>query len=325
MHRLAARSTVVWGVAAVVWLPGLAMCAETWRLGDSGQWQQVAGSKEEEFLLRVAQIKKVVDAGKAGEVKKLAKKLKADYPDVAGKDFDVFIEGEVLLAKGKLSEAVRKYEKLLDEYPKSGLRDAALTREFDIASEYLAGRKKRVLMFFRFRSFEEGIKTMEKISDREGNAEIARRASLAVVEHYEKRQKYAEAYLKWSEISTRWPTGETGRDALLGMAKSKYASYRGSEYDGSSLISARSYYENFRLRYPDEAKGIGAEGTVARIDEQMAEKNLGVARYYERTGNPEGANLYYRMVAEKWPDSEAGRAAKEKLNQKPDIKKQNEE
>ena len=290
--------------------------AETLRLGDGGQWQQTSGSKEEEFLLRVAGIKNLVDAGKPTKVRNAAKQLKADFPDIAGADFNSFIEAEVLLAKGKLTKAVRRYDKFLDDYPASPLRDAALERQFGIASDYLAGRKKEVLLVLRISGFEEGVKIMEKISDRAGIADIAKRAILTVAQSYEKRRQYNEAYLKWSEISSRWPAGQTGQDALLGMARTKYSAYRGPQYDGSSLISAKSYYENFRLRYPEEARQMKADEILSRIDEQLAEKQLIIAKYYERTGSTGPANMYYQMVVDNWPQSKAAQTAKQKLNQK---------
>ena len=79
----------------------VALCAETLRLDEQGQWQKVSDSNDEQYLLRVAEIKKLVDAGQPYKVPKAAKQLKNDYPGVAGKDFDSFIEAEVLLARGK--------------------------------------------------------------------------------------------------------------------------------------------------------------------------------------------------------------------------------
>jgi predicted negative regulator of RcsB-dependent stress response len=304
-------------IAAVLALPmgRVALCAETLRLDEQGQWQKAADSNDEQYLLRVAEIKKLVDAGKPDKVKKAAKQLKKDFPGVAGKDFDSFIEAEVLLAKGKLTKAVKQYDKFLDDYPASGLKDAALNRQFEVATEFLAGRKKTILIF-RVSAFDDGVKIMEKISDRTGTADIAKNALLAVAHSYEKRKQYNEAYLKWSEISMRWPTGEIARDALLAMARTKYAAYRGAVYDGSSLISAKTYYENFRLRYPEEAKKIQVDEILARISEQLAEKNLLIAKYYDRTGSDGPANMYYQMVVDNWPQSKAAEKAKEKISKK---------
>jgi outer membrane protein assembly factor BamD (BamD/ComL family) len=317
MRKFVIRAAVIAVVLAWLALPVQqeGLCDETWRLGEGGQWQQAAGNKQEEFLLRVAQIKKLVDAGQPNKVRQAAKQLKADFPEIAGADFDSFIEAEVLLAQGKLTKAVKQYDKFLDDYPSSPLKDAALEREFGIGMEFLGGRKKTVLIF-RVRGYDDGVKIMEKISDRAGSADIAKRASLAVAQSYENRRKYNEAYLKWSEISTRWPTGETGKDALLAMARTKYAAFRGPAYDGSGLISAKSYYENFKLRYPEEAQKLQVDEILSRIGEQLAEKNLQIAKYYSRTGSTGPANMYYQMVVDNWPQSKVAQTAREKLSQK---------
>jgi outer membrane protein assembly factor BamD len=294
----------------------VALCAETMRLNEQGQWQKVTDNNDERYLLRVAEIKKLVDAGNPGKVKKAAIQLKKDFPGVAGEDFDSFIEAEVLLAKGKLTKAVKQYDKFLDDYPASSLKDAALNRQFEVAAEFLAGRKKTILMVLRVSAFDDGVKVMEKISDRTGTAEIAKNALLTVAHSYEKRKQYNEAYLKWSEIATRWPTGEIARDALLSMARNKYAAYRGSAYDGSSLISAKTYYENFKLRYPEEAKKLQVDDILLRINEQLAEKNLRIAKYYDRTGSAGPANMYYQMVVDNWPNTKAAETAKEKISKK---------
>lgn len=290
--------------------------AETYRLNGSGRLKDTSSSKEEEFLLRVAEMKRVVDAGQPNKVRKAINQLRADFPEIAGADFNAFTDAEMLLAKGKLTKAVRKYEKFLDDYPASPLRDAALEREFGIASDCLAGRRKRVLLVFNMSRYEEGVKIMEKIADRAGSAEIAQRASLAVVRGYESRRKYEQAYLKWSDIQTRWPTGQLAKDALEGMARTKYATYRGPAYDGTGLISAKSYYENFKLRYPEESQKLQVDDILLRINEQLAEKQLGIAQYYDRTGSKGPANMYYQMVVDDWPQSKAAQTAREQLSKK---------
>jgi outer membrane protein assembly factor BamD len=196
------------------------------------------------------------------------------------------------------------------------LRDAALEREFGIASVCLAGRRKRVLLIFNLSRFEEGVKIMDKISDRAGSTDIAKRAMLAVVFAYENRRKYEPAYHKWSEIQTRFPTGQLAQDALKGMARTKYAAYRGRDYDATGLISAKSYYENYKLRYPEDARRLQVDDILKRIDEQLAEKQLSIAKYYDRTGSIGPAKMYYQMVIDDWPQTAAAKTARERLSKK---------
>jgi outer membrane protein assembly factor BamD (BamD/ComL family) len=297
--------------------------AETWRLGKDGDWKAVSAEGEDKYLLAVAEIKRLVNAGQTEAVGQRVDKLKKDFPEIAGPDLDAFIKAEMLFCEGKFSKAVRGYEKFLAEYPRSELYEAALDREFAIATAFLAGRRKPILKVFKIRGYAEGEKIMGKISDRAGNAPIAMKAAVAVAQSLEKRGKFDEAYHQWSQISSRWPTGQLGKEALLAMARCKHAAYSGPQYDASNLISAKSYYENFKLRYPEDTREIDIDGKLKQINEQWAYKQFSIGWYYQRRGNKQSANLYYQMVLDNWPGSTAAKMAKEKINQELRVKKQN--
>jgi outer membrane protein assembly factor BamD (BamD/ComL family) len=55
---------------------------------------------------------------------------------------------------------------------------------------------------------------------------------------------------------------------------------------------------------------------LARIGGQMAEKNLLIAKYYEKTGSIGPANMYYQMVVDNWPNTRAAETAKDKISKK---------
>ncbi len=318
------KMRIVMVLAVILLLSALPVVGgETWRLEQGRDFKAVSDEGRDKYLLTVAQIKKLVVTGQTEEAARAFDKLKKDFPEISGPDLDAFIEGELLFCKGKFTRAVRAYDKFLRKYPESELYEAALDREFAIATAFLAGQRIPVLGIFKIKGYASGVKTMEKISDRAGDAPIAKKAAVAVAKSYEKRRKFNEAYHKWSEISSRWPTGTMGRDALLNMARCKHAEYRGPRYDASNLVSAKSYYENFRLRYPEDAAKIGVDGRLEQINEQLAYKRFSIGRYYQKTGNEESANLYYQMVLDNWPESTAAEMAKEKINQELKIKKQN--
>lgn len=281
--------------------------AETWRLEKGKDWKAVTGQGSDKYLSDVAEIKRLVNLGKAGEAEKKFVQLKKDFPEIVGRDLDAFMKGEMLFAGGKFVKAVRSFDEFLAKYPDSELYGAALDREYAIATAFLAGEKKTVLGIFRIKGYDEGEKIMEKISDRAGDAPIAERAMVAVARSYEKRKKFIEAYHKWSEISYRWPTGDVGKESLLSMARCKHAAYRGPGYDCSNLVSAKSYYEDFKQRYPSDAEKLDVDGKLKQIVEQLAYKQFNIGQYYKRTGSVQPANFYYQMVQDNWPGSTAAK------------------
>ncbi|MHC4560965.1 MAG: tetratricopeptide repeat protein, partial [Planctomycetota bacterium] len=291
-------------LAVVVVLSALSMASEnTWRLDKSQDWKAVSAESNDKFVLAVAETKKLVNTGQTKAARKAFDALKKDFPEIAGPDLDIFIQAEMLFCQGKLSKAARSYDKLLTDYPSSDLNEAALDRQFAIAKAYLAGRKKTVLRFFKMKGYSEGIRIMEKITDRVGlDTQMGINASFSVAENYEERKKFNEAYLKWWEISLQWETGPVGKEALLGMARCKRAVYnkhpkhKRQLYDASSLSTARSCYVKFKLLYPEEAEEIGVDEILKEIYEQLAYKQFSIGQYYQAVGDRQSANLYYDMV-----------------------------
>jgi tetratricopeptide (TPR) repeat protein len=310
-------------VIAAVFSPASAALAGTSRLDNDGDSKAVSAGGQDRFLVEAAQARELVDTGRARAARDAYDAIKADFPEITGPDFDIFVKAELFYCKGQFTKAVRNYNKLLTEYPKSRFTQTALDREFAIATAYLGGRKKTVLGFITIKGYAEGIRIMEKITDRVGlDTQMGIKASVAVAENYEQRGKFNDAFLKWWEISLEWEMGPVGAQALLGMARCKLAVYnkppeqKRALYDASPLRSARTYYGRYKLLYPKDAREIGVDKILSEIDEELAYKQLTIGRYYQRTGHRQAANLYYDMIISDWPDSKAAQRAKELLNKK---------
>lgn len=284
----------------------------------------------DKILQVVAKTKELIDAGRIEEALDAFEQLQADFPKVVRPDLDLFIQGEIHYGQDKYTKALKSFEKLLTDHPRSSLSDAAIDREFTIAKAYLAGRTKTVLGFIKLKGDAEGIRIMEKITDRVGlDSTLGTEGSLAVAKNYEERELYEEAYLKWWEIALHWNHGPVGKEALLGMGRTKLAAYNQHPeykrhfYDTSGLSTAKSCYLRFKLLYPVDARQIDVDTIVDQIDEQLAYKQLSIGQYYQSTGHPRAANLYYQMVVNDWPTTQAAITAKERLAENPDIAEDN--
>lgn len=296
------------------------MAKDTWRLKDGGALAAVSASPREQYGLQIAKLKDLVRTGRSDAVVDLLAELKEEFPQYVGPDLDLFVEGEVQFWKDRYPRAMKKYEKLLKDYPGSEFAEAVMERQFQMAKAYLGGRKKTVLGFIKISGRAEGIELMERISDRSGLDDpnsIGLRAAVTVAEHYEAREKYLEAYLKWSEIASYWETGPIGKRALLRMAEDNLLAYNQARperrplLDASKLVSAKTYFEKYALLYPSEAKRHKIPEKLTQIDELMAHKQLTIGRYYQRVGKTDAANLYFDMVVQNWPQTEAAELAKQ--------------
>ncbi len=293
---------------------------ESPRVQTDGRAPSVPGGPQERYLLAISELKESVRSASVAEVKDTLARLKEDFPQHVGPDLELFAMGELEYWKDRYARAMVKYEKLLKDYPGSEFAGATMDRQFEIATAYLGGRKKTVLGLFRIRGYAEGVEIMERLSDRAGLDEpnsVGLKAAIAVAEHYEGREKYIDAYLKWSEIASYWEMGPIGKRAILQMAENNFAAYnkprekRQPLLDASKLATAKTYYERFAMRYPEDAAKHDIPAKLKRIDEQMAYKQYTIGRYYHRVERTEAANLYYDMVIENWPNTEAAEMARQ--------------
>jgi tetratricopeptide (TPR) repeat protein len=287
--------------------------------------------EQNESSIAVAQIKMLVDTGKCKAAKKAFNQLKTDFPEITKPDsneMDLFIEAEMMRCKGKFAKAAKHYTKLMDQFhPESRFYGPALDRQFRIATAFLAGEKKPILGIFKIKGYAEGIRIMDGINYRLGFGDpIGIKAAVEVATSYQERKKYDEAYYRWDEIREQCSSDKLRKNALLAMAQCRLAVYRGYEYDSSALIgrplnpesyynSAKSCYQKFKQQYPDDANDLGIGQSLKQIDEKMALKQLKTGQYYQRTGNNLSANLYYRMVVGRWPQTEAAMMAEDMLSQ----------
>ena len=293
--------------------------AETWHLGNDQNWQKVNEQGENAFMLAAGEAKQYVSTGNTGKAKKAYDKIKKDYPEIAGGDFNAYVKAELLYSKRKYAEAAKAYDEFLEQYPRSPFFQSALERQQQISTAFLTGQKRTVLKVFKLSAYEEGTEIANKIADRAGNAPAAKRALETLAKSDEKRGAYEEAYKAWSSIADRWPTGEMGQESLMGRARSLELAYKGPKFDGKVLESSRSYYSEYVNRYPESAQELKLVEKLKDVDERLSQKQLLIADYYARTGSYTAANIYYQQILDGWPTSTAAKASEQKL---PDIKKE---
>ena len=85
------------------------------------------------------------------------------------------------------------------------------------------------------------------------------------------------------------------------------------EFDDADLLEAEVYLKDFRQKYPQDAGAEQVPQTLARINDQRAEKDYRVARYYERVRQPDAAIYYYRLVEKDWAASTWATEARSRL------------
>ena len=313
-NRLKPGVTAIVLSAALLLTAADAVAADTWQLKQGKEWEKIAAGPDGEYMLAVAGIKQMIETGQPKSAMEKLAMLKEKFAEIVGPDLDAFMAAEMLYAENQWAKAVKKYDEFLAAFPDSRFYESAIEREYSIAVAYLAGEKRRVLKILKLSAFDDGAAIMRRIADRSGDAPIAKRALIALAKAHEKKDEYIEAYEVWADIYAQWPTGDTGRQALLAMAQTLHSAYKSPKYDPTVLNSARSYYNSFMDKFPALALDYEIAAKIKMIDEQLAYKQFTIGQYYEKTDSIQAANLYYQQVTETWPDSTAAKMAKARMD-----------
>jgi hypothetical protein len=321
------NGTLILFLAALSWPVGWAASAETWHLEDGRRWERISAESKEAY-------------DKANAYLQKGKRVKA------AKSFDAFLK-ECEPTSELYSAALEKQLSIAKEY--LGGRKRRVLLVFKIKG-YSTGVKMMERISERANSGagEAGAAAGGAGSGEESErlrkmeAYLKRLSATAAVEvalHYEARgrsdeQNYELAHQKWLEIlesydnelelSSSRPTGEVGKDALLGMGRCKMILYGGPAYDSTVLrgqpftedgvySGAEGCYREFMSRYPQEGARFGLDEELKKIEEELAGKDLFTGRYYQKAGNKQAANLYYQMVVRDWHGTAAAGRAQELL------------
>jgi outer membrane protein assembly factor BamD (BamD/ComL family) len=303
-----------------------AAATETWRLAKDQQWQSVTANPQQEYLHAMAELNDLIRSGEAKDAREALKAIKEQYPQRVGPDLDQFVDAELDYWNDNYEKAVPEYDKLLKNFPGSEYAGTANAREYDMAKAYLNGRKKIVLWFIPMDGHAEGVKIMEKITDRTGLQDpngVGLKAAIDVAEYHESVREYLDAYTKWAEIAAYWEKGPVAKRAIYRMAEDNFLAYdehppaRRAFFDATPLITARKYYEKYAKLWPGEVDSLDIPDKLKQIDEKMAFKQYTIGQYYRRAGKKDAAGYYFDMTVKNWPKTEGADKAREALGEEP--------
>ncbi len=286
--------------------------SQTWQITDDLSLKEIS-TTQLGFQQDFGKIKLAADLSNPSDTQMAIWDFQRRYPEMTGgKDWAAYAKAEMTFAKRDWKKSSELFTAFLDEYPVSEFYNAALERVYEIATAFLNGQKRRAFKIFMIRAYDDGEVMMEKIGEKAGSSSIAHRALVTLAESFEKRNLFFDAYDVWTQVAVRWPTGESGKQSLLAMARCMHSAYHGPNFDASPVKSAEGFYGQYKLRYPELAAEQGVDEQLNNSVEQIAYKQFMTAEHYKKSMNLQSAAIYYSYVVDTWPNTKiAPMAAKE--------------
>ncbi len=230
---------------------------------------------------------------------------------------------EAQFRRQEFVKANDSYERLIQKYPGTEYVDELVAREYEIAQKWLAAedpKAKPMPWQARFdgraplldaRNY--AVKALDHVRLHDPQGPLADDAALRIADHYHSAGDFETAAVFYDQLLSEHPKSPFRERAQLSSIDAKMKGYIGPEYDVSGLEAARETITRTMAEFPEkQANAQGLYHTLDLINDQEAERNFTVGKYYVRARKPASAEYQFAMVMAKWPKSKwADEARKE--------------
>jgi outer membrane protein assembly factor BamD (BamD/ComL family) len=249
-----------------------------------------------------------------------------------------FFQADCRRLQARYPAAVDTYKQQLKDFPSGAYQKEALKQMFDIANYWLdetrdrmkaydelrQGKRSMVMpaAFFHWdktRPFmdQEGfaLSTLEQVYLNDPIGPLGERALWFIGNVRFFHEDYRDADFYFGQIMKNYPNGEFAPKAIELSILCKQLCPGGPDYDGRKLSEARQLVDVAFRSYPDLAsqKSEFLQRQVYTINLQQAAKDLGIARFYERTFHPGAAYFSYEIVRRRYPGTKYAEEATRRM------------
>jgi len=262
------------------------------------------------LLLRDANT--AASTGSEGKAQGLYKDLVRKYPfsDAAGEA--QFAYSVLVRKNGKLEDAFDAFQKLIKDFRQSPRFADALEQQFSIAEEAKSGKKQSSMLLIPMKV--DASKTIEMYRTVIKNAPYGRYAPLAqfaIGEVYQDQNEKSKSTAAFQDVVDNYPNTPQAAEAQFRVGSITSTASRKTQ-DASNLVAARDALETYRATHPTGERMNEVETELNKNKEISAQKSFAVGEFYEKSGKPKAAAIYYNDAI-KYGTPEAALKARERL------------
>lgn len=202
------------------------------------------------------------------------------------------------------------YQKVIEAYPYAKNRDEIIKRQFDIGVRFFNGEKAKVMGVALLPAMDKAIEIFEQVVKNSPYGEYADKAQYKMGEAYKNSNRFAEATMAFQGLVDEYPKSELVNEANYQIAQCAYLASLNYAYDQGTTDKAIEKFEEFATYANWDAElSKEAEENLKRLREKRAKGLFETAHFYEKIGRFESAAVYYKDVADKYPDSSLAKEA----------------
>ncbi|MFK7961695.1 MAG: outer membrane protein assembly factor BamD [Phycisphaerales bacterium] len=279
--------------------------AQRLRLGDDDEWTLVEPETSDPAGMQLRRIRAALADRDWDRTEFLATRWIETHPDHPLLPEAYLVRGDALAGRGDEYEALFDYELIARRYAGSDAFVRSLEREYDIAVQYLEGRRRKLAGLRIAKAADEAEELLIRLQERLPGSRLAERAALTLADHYFRERRMTLAADMYAIFLENHPRSIDTDRARKRLVAANLAAFKGPEFDASGLIDARTRIEELVATRPSIARELDTTGLLVRIDESRATKQLTTARWYLRTRDPIAAERILRRLIDEHPRTAA--------------------
>ncbi len=290
----------------------------TWEFRD-GRWQKLPAATTQPALhdATLDRIEQILAEGQWKPARVAILKWLTENPGSPLRDRGLFIIAQVYYVGDDRVRSFYHLDELLANYPESRLFYSALEMQYKIADEYLNGHKDTFLGMPIVGREGEAIEMLYRIQQTSPGSPLAEKALLRTADYYYSNLDYDLAGDAYNMYAKNYPRSPLVPKVRLRRAFSSLAQFRGTKFDPTPIIDARSQLVDIAEQYPKLAEEENVAVVIEKIDSTFASKLYTTADFYRRTHEPDAAVYTYRVLIKNYPTSPEAASARKWLAKMP--------
>lgn len=299
--------------APLVYRPGEGWTYE--KPGETGSWQKTRAKDQ----LEVAQ--KAFDVGDYKLAHKAAQRTVSNWPFSDYAPQAQYLVARCLEEEGRDQAAFKRYQELLEKYPRIENYNEILGRQFAIANRFLDGQWGRVFTYIPVPfSKDKNAEMFETIVKNGPFSDIGPQAQMSIGTVRENQNDYFEAVKAYERAADRYAARpKVSSDAMYKAGMAYLKESKSAEYDQTVASRAISSFSDFATLHPDDPRVKDARARIEMLRTEQARGAYETAKFYEKRKKWDAAKIYYNETLAKDPSSpyaEIARLKIQELNQR---------
>jgi outer membrane protein assembly factor BamD len=250
--------------------------------------------------------------GKRRQARDTYKSVATSYPRTDAGSEALFEYAKILEAEGEGRKAFEQYQKLLTNYRNTPNFNEAVQRQFGIADGLRTSEKKGFLGLGVAIQPSKLIEMFTQISESAPYTDFAPKSLLNIGYVHTKQGATQEALASFKTVVDTYQNTEFATEAQYEIFR-----LRGVKAERSnSPVEDRAQVEaglDFVNQNPDDQRSEHVQSNLHNIEERSMEKLFTTGQFYENSGKPDSARVYYREVV-KNPNTPWAAKAQARLN-----------